>query len=100
MLFAIHCTDRPDSAALREANAAAHAAYMRTWVRAIVFGGPLLSEDRQTRLGTMVLVDMPERAAVDEFLADEPYHRAGLFARCEVHAYQLVVERGAPVPTC
>ncbi len=94
MLFAIHCVDKDDGAALRQATGAAHAAYMRDHMASIVFGGPLMAEDGQTRVGTLIVVDMPDRAAVDVFLTHEPYHRAGLFARCEVHAYQLVVERG------
>lgn len=94
MLYAIHCQDKLDAAALRQATAPAHSAYMREHAARIVFGGPLLAADGRTRLGTLVVVSAASRAEVDAFLAAEPYHRAGLFARCEVHPYQLIVERG------
>lgn len=97
MLYAIHCLDKPDAEALRGACAVAHSAYMREHMARIVFGGPLLAGDGSTRIGTLVVVSAESRADVDAFLAAEPYHRAGLFGRCEVHPYQLIVERGQSV---
>ena len=81
-------------AAVRDATATAHADYMRAHARSIVFGGPLLAADGLTRVGTMLLVDMDDRAAAEAFIAHEPYNRAKLFERCVLHAYQLVIERG------
>ena len=96
MLFAIRCLDRNDGADLREATGAAHSAYMKARMAAIVFGGPLMADDGKTRIGTLIVVDMATRVDVDAFLAHEPYKRAGLFAHCEVYPYQLIVERGQP----
>lgn len=98
MLFAIHCLDKPGAEALRHAVQDAHAAYMRAQAGRIVFGGPLLADDGATRVGTLVVVDLPSRAELDAFLDAEPYRRAGLFDRCEVHPCQRVVQDGQFAP--
>lgn len=99
MLFAIHCLDKDDSAELRQSVAPIHAAYVREHTARIMFGGPLLATDGITRIGTLIVVDMESRSEAQAFLQNEPYYAAGLFARCEIHAQQLLVERGRPVPT-
>lgn len=99
MLFSIHCLDRHDGGELRQSVATAHAAYVRAHMTRIVFGGPLLATDGVTRIGTLIVVEMGSRTEAQEFLRNEPYCAAGLFARCEVHEQQLLVERGRPVPT-
>ena len=40
-MYAIVCFDRPDSASLRDANRAAHVAFLEKHANTIVFGGPL-----------------------------------------------------------
>ena len=40
-MYAIVCFDRPDSASLRDANRAAHVAFLEKHAKTIVFGGPL-----------------------------------------------------------
>ncbi len=100
MLFAIHCLDKPGAEALRQAARDAHSAYMRAQVGRIVFGGPLLASDGVTRIGTLMVVDLPSRAELEAFLDSEPYRRAGLFGRCEVHPYQLVVQSGHFASMC
>ena len=94
MLFAIHCLDRPGTSALRQATAAEHSEYMAAHRACLVFGGPLLADDGQTRIGLMVVLDLPSRAETEAFLAAEPYYRAGLFGHCSVTPYQLIVGKG------
>src|SRR6266540_2496123 len=47
-------------------------------------GKPGTSSQRAALLG-----ELPDRAAVDAMLADEPYVRAGLYAHVEVHDWQF-----------
>ena len=98
MLFAIHCLDKDNSAELRHSVAPRHADYVRERMACIMFGGPLLAADGVTRIGTLIVVDMESHAEAQSFLRNEPYYAAGLFARCEIHAQQLLVELGRPVP--
>ena len=91
MLYAIYCLDKPDSAELRQATRAAHLAYMERFRPQIHAAGPLLAEDGTTMLGSLLILDFPDRAAVEAFLAADPYNAAGLFARVEVSAWKKLL---------
>ena len=51
--------------------------------------GPLLADDGATWVGSAMLVEFPSREAVEGMLADEPYNRAGLYQRIEVHNWRF-----------
>lgn len=91
MLYVIHCLDHPERAALRQANTDAHAQYMRAHADRVRLGGPLVSTDGQTRIGVLVVIDFDDRDALQAFIEHEPYRRAGLFARVDVHPFARVM---------
>jgi hypothetical protein len=65
-----------------EARAAAmepHIEYLRATGDRIRFAGPLLADDSETPRGSLTLLDAPDRAAAEAWLADEPYNVAGAF---------------------
>lgn len=95
MLFHILCHDKPDSSAIRAANREAHLAYLESRKDILFVAGPLLSDDGSTMAGSALIVDLPDRAAVDAFCADDPYARAGLFDAVTVHAWRRVYPRTA-----
>jgi uncharacterized protein YciI len=80
MHFVIHCTDRPDSADVRAANRRAHLAHLERYASSILAGGPLLGEDGASPVGSLLVMEFPDRAAAERFAADDPYAKAGLFA--------------------
>lgn len=51
--------------------------------------GPLLSDDGTEWVGSAMLVELTDRAAVETMLDGEPYVRAGLYASVEVHRWQF-----------
>lgn len=91
MLFLIHCLDKEGAQALRADNAAAHAQYMRENAARIRLGGPLLGGDGQQRKGVVVLGDFDDAQQAQDFMAREPYHRAGLFEQVTIHPFQVVM---------
>lgn len=91
MLWAIHAEDKPGSLSLRQATRASHLEYVSAFP--IRVGGPLL-DDAGEMCGSLILVDLPDRAAVDDFVAADPYNQAGLFERVSVHLWRQIV--GAP----
>lgn len=91
MLWAIHAEDKPGSMSLRQATRASHLDYVSAFP--IRIGGPLL-DDSGEMCGSLILVDLPDRAAVDDFVAADPYNQAGLFERVSVHLWRQTV--GAP----
>jgi len=79
MLYLIYCEDRPESGALRAATRETHLAYLARHRDILVLGGALLAEDGTTRIGSSFVINVPSRAAAEEFSRNEPFTAAGLF---------------------
>jgi uncharacterized protein len=79
MLYLIYCEDRPDGGALRAATRDSHFAYLARHSDILVLGGALLAEDGSTRIGSSFVINVPSRAAAEEFSRNEPFTAAGLF---------------------
>jgi len=84
MLYIIYQLDKPDSAALRAAQRAAHLQYLEEHKDLLVLGGAMLAEDGTTRLGSVLIINVPSREAAERFSASEPFRQAGLFERVEI----------------
>jgi uncharacterized protein YciI len=89
-MFAVTCKDKPDHLQTRLDNRAAHLAYMAANIGKVVIGGPLQSDDRQTMIGSLLVLDIADRAELDAFLAEDPYAKAGLFESVTVTAFKKV----------
>ncbi len=94
MLFAIICTDRPNSLDTRLAAREAHLRYVATHVDRVIHGGPLL--DNQGRsCGSLLIVDVEDRAAAEGFAAGDPYAAVNLFESVVIRGYRAVFRDGA-----
>lgn len=91
MLFAIKIYDKPDSGHLRDANRADHLDYLSSFDEQTFFAGPILTEDRTKELGSHRLIDLPDRAAAEKHVADEPYIIGGLQYGAEIHPWSASV---------
>lgn len=87
--FYLRALDKPDGGAIRKALHEEHRAYLGAHADALMARGPLLSDDGETRNGSVLLLDFPDMAAARAFWAEEPYHRAGLYARVEFYAWRF-----------
>jgi uncharacterized protein len=87
LLFALHLLDNPDVAELRQRIRPEHKVYLALVAERIAFAGPLLRDDGQTMVGSLLVIDFASRDAVLAWLADEPFTRAGLYAATEIHAF-------------
>ena len=79
MLYILYQEDGPDSARIRAATKEAHFAYLERHQDILVLGGALLADDGATRTGSVLILNVPSRAAAEAFSADEPFRKAGLF---------------------
>ena len=79
MKFMIYCLDKPGAASLRAANRAAHLDYLKNFAGQVVVAGPLLADDDAGMIGSLLLMEFPDRAAADSFAKGDPYRKAGLF---------------------
>lgn len=87
MLFVIYAIDRPDSLELRKATRAAHLEFLAGFDTPV--GGPLLDTDGQM-CGSCIVLDVPDRAAAQDFVANDPYAKAGLFESVALHEFMKV----------
>lgn len=91
MHFVAICLDKPNGLDLRLANRAAHLDYLRNHSKTIRTCGPLLDDDGETMIGSMLILDVPNRAAADAILAEDPYKKANLFSKIEVRPWRWVI---------
>lgn len=87
MLFTFLLIDKPDHAALRQRVRPEHKAYLAGVGDRMAFAGPLTHDDGQTMLGSLLVLDFPDREAAHTWLAQEPFTRAGLYASTTIHAF-------------
>jgi uncharacterized protein YciI len=93
-VYAIHCIDKPMQRELRAATRAEHLAYLESAISQVVLAGPLL-DDEGLPIGSMLLMEFPDRKAAVSFAADDPYARAGLFSSVAVTAWRQVLPKPA-----
>ncbi|MBB4286574.1 YciI family protein [Roseospira goensis] len=91
MLFAIYCLDKPNSRTLRLETRAAHLSHAKAQGDSIRLGGPLMTDDGQDMVGSLLIVDMPDKAAVEDFVRDDPYYQAGLFEAVLIRPFKQVL---------
>jgi uncharacterized protein YciI len=90
MLFAIHAVDRAGALPTRLAHYDAHKAFLADpgafGVR-IVMSGPLTADDGETMIGSLFVVEAPDRAAVERFNAADPFRHAGIWERVTITGF-------------
>jgi len=94
MLFTLYCTDKPASLELRLATGPAHTAYLETYQSRLVQAGPLFDVDNRP-CGSLLIIDVHDRAEAEGFAAADPYTRAGLFESTIIRPYRVVFRDGA-----
>lgn len=87
MICLFRLLDRPDGADLRQRVRPEHKAYLARVADRIAFAGPLTHDDGVTMMGSVLAIDFDSREAARQWLADEPFTRAGLYASVEIHAF-------------
>jgi uncharacterized protein YciI len=87
MLFTFFLIDKPDHAPMRQRVRPEHKAYLAAVADHIAFAGPLTHDDGLTMLGSLLVIDFPNRDAAHAWLADEPFTKAGLYGSTAVHAF-------------
>jgi len=55
----------------------------------LIASGPLLSEDGRQWRGNAMMVELADRAAVDAMMEEDPYAKAGLYERVDVHYWRF-----------
>ena len=91
MLFALMCTDKPQSLDLRMKVRPDHLAFLNSLGAALKGAGPF-TDDAGSPIGTLALIEAKDRAAIEAIAEADPYARAGLFAKVEIRAWKWLIK--------
>lgn len=83
----VHALDRPGAVGDRLAHYDAHKAYLADAPVKTVISGPLLAEDGETMIGSLFLFEADTVEAVERFNAADPFAKAGIWERVEIHPF-------------
>lgn len=86
--FAVICRDKPGALPVRMENRAAHLAYVEE-TGAVFIGGPLLEDGQMA--GSMLVLDVADMAAAQDWAANDPYAKAGLFGSVTINEWKKVI---------
>jgi len=81
-LFAIHALDKPDALALRLEHYGAHRSYVEAAERGgvrVLISGPLQTDDGESMVGSLFIVEAEDREAVNSFTKDDPFQVFGVW---------------------
>jgi uncharacterized protein YciI len=96
MLFAVIRHDKPNSVGLRQSERPKHLTYLEGVTDCITSGGALL-DDKGQQIGSILIIDVADRAAAEHFAATDPYVEAELFATTHIAAFRPVFKDGARI---
>jgi uncharacterized protein YciI len=94
--FSVICLDGPDSGEKRIRIRLAHMEYVAQHQSKFLFGGPLLGDSGDIRVGMMFVLAFATRSDVEAFMADEPYTRAGVFESVIIRRFLAVFPESVP----
>ncbi|WP_294640231.1 YciI family protein [uncultured Aureimonas sp.] len=87
MHFIVHCLDRPNAVQDRLAHYDAHKAYLASASVRSVISGPLVADDNETMIGSLFLLEADSKDEVLAFNAADPFNRAGIWEKVEIHPF-------------
>lgn len=88
MLFAFYLLDKPGASEQRLELRPAQYEHLGKVEDRMVTGGPLLADDGETMIGSLLVIDFPDRAAAEAWLADAPFTNGGVYGDATVLAYK------------
>lgn len=89
MKFAIICTDKPGALQIRLDTRAQHVDYLKT-CGVVEQAGPFLNEAGEM-CGSLVVIEVSDRAAAEAWAEQDPYAKAGLFENVRIEAWNRVI---------
>ncbi len=84
MLWVISCTDKPDTAALRESVLEPHRAYLKSQKRILVLAGATQTDDGSQAVGSLFVVNVNSRGEAKAFSDGDPFTQNGVFTEVRI----------------
>jgi uncharacterized protein YciI len=80
MLWAITCTDKPNTAAVREEHLVPHRTYLQSQKGILVLAGATQTDDGKEAIGSLFVVNAGSRAEAKAFSDGDPFTKNGVFS--------------------
>jgi hypothetical protein len=90
MLYVIHCFDKHDHLHLRQQIRPEHVDYLKGFGSRIWCAGPTLNEAGEMN-GSMIILECANRSEAEDFAANDPYAKGGLFREVQIQAWKKVL---------
>jgi uncharacterized protein YciI len=86
-LFALHAMDRPGALPLRLEQYEAHRAFVETeaaYNLRVVLSGPLQTDDGEMMVGSLFIIEAPDKETVEAFAHADPFFVHGVWAEVRI----------------
>jgi uncharacterized protein YciI len=91
MLFALICTDKPNSVDLRMSVRPDHLAYLESLGSALKAAGPFTDDDGKPA-GSLVIIEAADKEEAKAMAGNDPYAKAGLFAAVDIRPWKWLIK--------
>jgi uncharacterized protein YciI len=91
MLFALICTDKPNSLELRQQSRPEHLKFLEGLGGSLKAAGPF-TDDEGKPTGSLVVIEAANREAITDIAGRDPYAVAGLFASVEIKPWKWLIK--------
>lgn len=93
MLFTIFCIDKPNMAEKRAAAMPAHIEYLNAQTKIKnIMSGPLMDDEMENVIGSLYLLEAPNRTAIEDFTKGDPLVAADIWKSTEIRAFNKRVD--------
>ena len=89
MLIALRAKDKPGALQIRKDTRDAHLEYLKA-TGTVSQAGPLLNDDGEM-IGSLIILDVTDKSAAEDWAANDPYAKAGLFDSVTLTAWKKVI---------
>ncbi len=93
MLFTIFCIDKPGMAETRATAMPGHIEYLgaQTDIKNVM-SGPLMDDAMKNIVGSLYVLDAPDRATIEEFTKGDPLVSADIWQSVEIRAFNKRID--------
>jgi uncharacterized protein YciI len=88
MHWLIKCRSKPYTDALRLATIDAHSNFLDGYPEVTWYSGPLFTDDNKNAIGSLRLIEFPDRDAALAYINADPYTKAGIFDSITVERWK------------
>jgi uncharacterized protein YciI len=92
MHWLIKCRSKSNTDALRLATIDAHRSFLDGYPEVTWYSGPIFTDDNKNAIGSLRLIEFPDRGAATAYINSDPYTKAGIFEAITVERWKPALD--------